>query len=94
MLTELKPIITETTIALAKNHWYTFAVPVSENKYTLKKLIGEMFKVDVLDIKTMVVKGKTKRSVKTRKINKLPNWKKVLVRIKEEQKIDLFETGA
>lgn len=94
MQTGLSPLITETTLSLAKGGWYTFIAPVSENKYNLRKLINKIFKVEVLEIKTMIVKGKSRRSAKTRKVTRLPDWKKVLVKIKEGQKIDSFEVGA
>lgn len=87
----LRPVITETTLGLAKTGWYTFASPLGETKNSLRKAIEEMFKVDVLDIKTAVVKGKKRRSLRTRKVRKLSDWKKVIVKIKEGQKIDLFD---
>jgi len=94
MQIKIWPIITETTISLAKSGWYTFAAPVLTNKYSLKTSISQVFKVDVLDVRTMVVKGKNKRSAKTRRVSRRPDWKKVMVKIKEGQKIALFEVGA
>lgn len=93
MLRKVKPVITETTIDLAKKSWYTFGVPKEKNKNEIKKFIERNFKVNVLSIKTLIVKGKVKRSLKGQRIRKGPDWKKVMVRLKEGQKIDLFETG-
>jgi len=90
----LRPVITETTINLVKSNWYTFAVPVAARKNELREMIGKAFKVDVLEIKTMVVKGKTKRSPRSRKVRKLSDWKKAIVKIKDGQKIDVFDVGA
>ena len=87
----LKPIITETTMKLAKQNWYTFGVQKDSNKNSLKKYIEEFFKVNVLAIKTINVKGKTKRSSKTRILRKLPDWKKVMVKLKADQKIEFFD---
>lgn len=89
----LSPLITETTIGLAKKNWYTFRSPVCETKDTLKKRIEELFKVNVIEIKTLVVKGKAKRSAKSRKLRKESNWKKVIVKLKEGQKIGAFDLG-
>jgi len=94
MLVNLKPVITETTMSLAKSNWYTFAAPVDTRKNELREMIEKVFKVDVLDIKTMRVKGKKKRSLKNRKTRKLSDWKKAIVKVKEGQKIDVFDQGA
>lgn len=90
---KLEPIITETTISNAQKNWFTFRAPTLENKNSLKEKIQKTFKVDVLAVKTMVVKGKNRRSLKSRRINRGSDWKKVLVRLKDGQKIDLFELG-
>jgi len=90
---KLSPIITETSIAAAQKNWYTFRAPVLDNKNTLRQEIEKTFKVNVLSIKTMVVKGKTKRSAKNRRLSSASDWKKVIVLLKEGQKIDLFELG-
>lgn len=93
-MTNLKPLITETSINLAKSGWYTFAAPVDMNKDMLKPVLEKAFKVDVLAINTSVVKGKRKRSMKSRRIRKESDWKKVFIKVKEGQKIDLFDVGA
>jgi len=90
---KFEPIITETTIANAQKNWFTFRALPLENKNSLKEKIEKTFKVDVLAVKTMVMKGKNKRSLKSRKIIKRGDWKKVLVRLKDGQKIGLFELG-
>ena len=89
----LSPLITETTISNAKKNWYTFKSPVSETKDTLRKRIEETFKVNVIDIKTLISKGKAKRSAKSRKIRRESNWKKVMVKLKKDQKISAFDLG-
>lgn len=93
MKANLKPVITETTMNLTKGRWYTFAASKDKNKNGLKEMIEKEFKVDVLDIKTMVVKGKKRRSGKERKMRQLSDWKKVMVKIKEGQKIEAFDVG-
>jgi len=93
-MTLIKPIITEKTLELVKRNWYTFGAGLRENKNELKKLIEKTFGVNVLAVRTTTVKGKSRRSLRSRKIRQLPNWKKVVVLLKEGQKIDLFETGA
>lgn len=94
MPANIKPVITETSMGLAQKNWYTFAVPIKENKNTIKRTVEETFGVEVLEVRTMVVKGKIKRSLKTRKPVKRPDWKKAIVKVKEGQKIAIFEAGA
>lgn len=94
MLTLIEPLITETTIAQAGKRWYTFSSPIDQTKPKLRELIEKNFKVHVLEIKTMRVKGKTKRSPRSRRLIQGSSWKKVMVKVKEGEKIDLFETGA
>lgn len=91
MFTKIEPVITEKTMGMAKKNWYTFAAPINQNKNELRKLIKDIFKVEVLKIRTVVVKGKRRRSAKSRKIRQLPDWKKTMVLLKEGQKIDLFD---
>jgi len=94
MLTNLKPLITETSISLAKKNWYTFIAPVEVNKDLLKEMLKKSFKVDILAIKTAVVKGKRKRNPTSRRMRKQSDWKKVFIKVKEGQKIALFDVGA
>lgn len=91
MLLNIKPLITEKTIEMTKKNWYTFAVPQRFGKNDLVPLIEKTFSVNILKIKTVVVKGKSKRSVRSRKVRKLSNWKKAMVLLKEGQKIAVFD---
>jgi len=93
MLGTLKPVITEASMMAAKNNWYTFAVPIEANKNMIREEVEKVFGVKVLTVKTMIVPGKTRRNLKTRKIQKKADWKKALVQVKEGQKIELFEVG-
>jgi len=93
MKTNLKPVITETTMKLAKEDWYTLAAPLDKTKTQLREEVEKAFNVNVLDIKTAVVKGKIKRSPTTRKKRKTSNWKKVIVKLVKGQKIEFFDVG-
>ena|SRR3989338_502254 len=86
----IRPIISEKSLNRAVLNWYTFEVDLKAKKMTIKKAVNEAFKVKVLEIKTMIVKGKTMRSGKKRKESKKSNWKKAMVRLSVEQKIELF----
>ena len=88
-----KPIITEKTTNLVKKGFYTFAVSKFSSKGKIAGAIENIFKVNVIDIKTIGVRGKIKRSIdKKRSLYKRPDYKKAIVRIKQGQKISLFES--
>lgn len=88
---DLQPVITETSIMNAKKGWYTFRSLVFENKNSLREQIEKIFKVKVLEIKTLTVKGKSKKSLRTRKMSTASDWKKVFVKLSKDQKIDAFD---
>ena len=90
-----QPHITEKTLDLAtKENIFTFEVNKSANKYQIKKAIEEQFKVSVVNIKTNNLPGKSKRKGKTRStIIQTSPRKKASVKLKEGDKIDLFELG-
>lgn len=86
----LQPVITEKSMSLAGNHWYTFKANLSLNKFEIAGAIEEQFKVHVTKIKTINMKGKSKRAGRKRLLTKTTGWKKAMVRLKSGEKIDLF----
>lgn len=85
-----RPLITEkandTKDALNQ---YSFEVAMTANKIEVKQAIEELFKVKPTSVRTLIVRGKTKRV--GRNIGKRPNWKKAIVTLPEGQEIDFFE---
>ena len=71
--------------------WYTFSVEKKATKDQIRKEVERLFKVNVKQIHTEVVKGKTKSTGRGRKKSKKADWKKAFVRLAQSQKIDLFE---
>lgn len=90
----IKPIITEKSMDETAHSRFTFKVARDANKPMIKKAIEEQFKVNVLDLQTMTVHGKSKRRGRTRRESHAQPWKKAIVRLKEGQKIDLFEKAS
>lgn len=89
----LKPIITEKSIKEAALGKFTFEVLKSADKKAIKKEIEEKFKVNVISISTIIVKGKTQRvGIRRREVTK-SSYKKAIAKLKEGQKIDLFDIG-
>lgn len=89
----IKPIITEKSMQDANSGWYTFAVVKEANKEVIKKAVEDQFKVDVLGVRTLIMKGKSKRVGRRRQAVKTSSWKKAKVLLGPEQKIDLFEVN-
>lgn len=90
----IRPVITEKSMNDVAKGRFTFEVSMASTKKNIKKRIEERFKVNVISVKTNIVKGK-KRRVGLRRTEKgLSSWKKSIVQLKEGQKIDLFDMGA
>mgnify|MGYP000181163127 CR=1 FL=1 len=79
----------KSTIIKEKENRYVFKVNPLANKLEIKKAIESAFGVKILDIKTINVKGKTKRL--GRFVGKRSSWKKAIVRLKEGNSIEIFE---
>lgn len=77
------------TVLRDEQNRYVFKVHVQANKIEIKKAIETAFTVKVLDVKTINMKGKSKRL--GRYEGKRSNWKKALVKLKKGDSIDIFE---
>lgn len=90
-----KPLITEKTTKLGeKLGQYAFVVDKKAKKPEIIAEIEKMYNVEVEAISTMVYRGKRKsRFTKSGLIEgKKPNFKKALVKLKDGQGIDFFES--
>jgi len=86
------PVVTEKSDrARETENAYTFEVDRRATKLEIKAAVKQFFNVDVVDVRTAVVRGKNKRV--GRNIGRRPNWKKAVVVLKEGQAIDLFDLG-
>ncbi len=68
---------------------YFFQVAMTANKIEVKQAVEKLFNVDVLDVTTLVVRGKPSRV--GRQMSKRPNWKKAIVTLREGDTIEFFE---
>lgn len=89
----IAPIISEKSMKDANANKFTFKVSMRANKKMIKIAIEDKFKVNVLDIATVIVKGKKTRVGRKRtKILQSP-WKKAIAKVASGQKISLFDIG-
>ena len=86
-------ILTEKSTRLRENqNKVIFEVLRTANKIQIKGAIEALFKVGVVDVNTLVMRGKDKRM--GRGYSKLRNWKKAIVTLKEGDAIQFFDEKA
>ena len=85
--TIISPKVTEKATSLSEFNKIVFKVNKKANKDSIKRSIEKIFKVNVIKINTINLKGKTKL-VRNKKVNK-PGYKKAIVTLKKGQSIDL-----
>ncbi len=85
-----RPLITEkATLLKETSNAVSFAVDPRANKNRIREAVEKMFRVKVLEVKTMNVAGKTKRRGRT--VGRRPGWKKAVVVLQQGHKIEFFE---
>ena len=85
--TIISPNVTEKSTQLSEFNKVVFRVHKGSNKKAIKKSIEKIFKVNVIKINTINLRGKTKL-VNNKKVFK-PSQKKAIVTLKKGQSIDL-----
>ena len=85
--TVISPSVTEKSTSLSDLNKVVFKVDRGSNKQSIKKSIEKIFKVKVIKINTINIKGKSKL-VKNKKAFK-PGYKKAIITLKKGQSIDL-----
>ena len=89
--TLVRPIVTEkTTSHLGTDRTYAFEVDIHATKFDVRNAIELFYGVRVAQVRTLVVRGKVKRS--GRHTAKRSNWKKAYVTLAEGQSLNLFES--
>lgn len=87
----IRPVITEKSFLYASRGWYTFRVAIASNKAVIAEAIGNLYKVNVTHVRTIIMHGKEQKHGKRSQKVRQSDWKKALVRLKTGQKIDAFE---
>ena len=85
----LRPLVTEKGVHRStRNNQYAFEVNTLANKDTVKQAVEEMFNVRVIKVRTQNRKGKPRRH--KMKLGYTRDWKKALVTLNTEDRIDFF----
>ena len=88
----IAPLLTEKSTRLREAHnQISFMVSSRANKSEVKKAVEEALKVKVESVNIVNVGGKIKRLGRFE--GRRPSWKKGIVTLKPDQKLDLFEGG-
>jgi large subunit ribosomal protein L23 len=88
----LRPLVTEKSTALAGANKYIFEVDMRANKPQIKTAVEKAFDVSVTNVNVMVMKGKSRGGRRSgRKVTHAPDWKKAVVTLSIEDRIELFE---
>jgi large subunit ribosomal protein L23 len=83
LLTEKGNVLRET------QSQYLFEVDRRANKIQIREAVESLFKVSVIEVRTMIVRGRMRRM--GRGHSKTKNWKKAIVAVKEGDTIEFFE---
>lgn len=83
-----RPVISEKSVGLLEENKYTFWVDPAANKIEIKAAVEKMFKVAVVEVRTLSVKGKLKRVGRYQ--GKTNDRKKAIVTLKAGDKIEGF----
>ena len=72
----------------AKYNQYTLVADRRANKFQIRKAVEELFKVKVVAVNTLNVRGKARRK-RTTHVGKEADWKKAIVTLRAGDKIVL-----
>ena len=85
----IKPLVTEkSTHQQQTRNSYAFQVNKAANKQQIRKAVEKLYNVKVTDVRTMNRKGKPRRS--RFKMTTTSDWKRAIVVLEENSRIELF----
>ena len=82
-----KPVLTEKSSGMSeRENKYSFHVARNANKIDIKRAVESLFRVKVVCVNTITMRGKKKRV--RHRIGKTPDWKKAIVTLNKGEKIE------
>jgi len=85
----LRPLVTEKgTHQSTRHNAYCFEVHTAATKTQIKDAVEKLFPVRVEAVRTQARMGKSRRY--RARVGKLPDWKKAIVKLHEDDKIEFF----
>ena len=93
-----RPLVTEKTTYLRDLNQYAFEVDARANKDQVRQAVEQIFKVDVVSVRVINHSAKRRRHPRSRQLGKKAKqavrhtaWKKAIVKVAANQRIELFE---
>jgi large subunit ribosomal protein L23 len=86
----LRPIVTEKSMTQTNAGRYTFEVRKDATKQEIAEAVATAFKVDVVDVNVIRLKGKERRL--GRRVGRTPDRKKAIVTVAAGQRIERYFT--
>lgn len=85
----LRPLVTEKGVQVSEDlNQYTFEIAPVATKLDVRRAVEELFDVKVASVKTQTRKGKARRYRFRNGMTR--NWKKAIVTLAGDQKIDFY----
>lgn len=85
----IKPILSEKATGLTEKHNHvSFRVAFGANKHQIRTAVESVYQVKVMQVRTLINPGKTKR--KGSSIGRTPKIKKAIVTLKKGDTIDFY----
>ena len=85
----IRPLITEKATHISERHnAYTFEVNPLATKTEVKEAVETLFSVKVANVRTQNRRGKARRH--RLKVGRMRNWKKAIVSLHDEYRIDFY----
>ncbi len=85
----LRPLVTEKSVRQSeRTNAYAFEVNPLATKQDIRRAVEELFNVKVVDVRTQNRRGKPRR--RGFRFGYTKNWKKAIVTLHEEHRIELF----
>jgi large subunit ribosomal protein L23 len=86
-----KPLISEKSMKAVEDNRYTFIVDRAASKNQIKKAVEAIFDVNVIRVRTAILKKKQKTLPNRKKVRQAPA-KKAIVELKKGEKLDIYES--
>jgi len=87
-----RPVVSEKTAVMTdEKNQYVFEVAEEANKIQIKEAVQVIFEVEVVKVNTMIVPAKRGRRGRNWYLRS-KQWKKAVVTLATDQKIELFNT--
>lgn len=86
-----RPLLSEKSMGQQKkSNTYVFAVDSDANKHEIKHAVQSIYGVKVEDVRTVIVKGKQKRSKNMVIMGQRRDWKKAYVKLAAGSRLDII----